>query len=248
MPNETKDIIRELSHLTASGVRTSDIFDDWLDMVHATLTMLPDHMKALRESGTLAQDNEETQKTFERIRARYRDNSNYLDRFAKAFAILMNSTEEYQDTVGNVYMEFGSPSKGNGQFFTPFHVAKVMAEINSDHLAGLVHERIKAAIKGDPLAEAMLMMGMALEGNDTEEWMITRIIPSVASRIEPVKVCDPSCGSGVMFLATASSIPTWMTQMGLVQFSGMDIDQTCVKMCQINVMLYGLNGFAIRML
>lgn len=248
MPNETKDIIRELSHLTASGVRTSDIFDDWLDMVHATLTMLPDHMKSLRETGRIAEDAPDTAKTFERIRARYRDNSNYLDRFAKAFGILMNSTEEYQDTVGNVYMEFGSPSKGNGQFFTPFHVAKMMAEINSDHLAGLVHKRIKSAIKGNPLAEAMLMAGLVLEGGDAEEWLITRIIPSVAEKIDPVTVCDPSCGSGVMFLATASSIPAWMTQMGLVQFSGMDIDQTCVKMCQINVMLYGLNGFAIRML
>jgi hypothetical protein len=33
---------------------------------------------------------------------------------------------------------------------------------------------------------------------------------------------------------------------GLVQFYGMDIDMSCVKMAQINMMIYGLNGFNLK--
>jgi hypothetical protein len=49
-----------------------------------------------------------------------------------------------------------------------------------------------------------------------------------------------------MFLAAAKQFDPWMLDWGLVHFSGCDIDQTCVRMCQVNMMIYGLNGYSIK--
>lgn len=37
-----------------------------------------------------------------------------------------------------------------------------------------------------------------------------------------------------------------MMDWNLVQFYGMDIDQTCVNMARLNLMLHGMNGFSIK--
>jgi type I restriction-modification system DNA methylase subunit len=37
-----------------------------------------------------------------------------------------------------------------------------------------------------------------------------------------------------------------MLDWGFVQFYGQDIDQTCVQMAQINMMLHGLNGYSMK--
>lgn len=245
MNTHVKAIIRELEKCLSSGLRPSQIYEDWLLMVHASLEILPEHAKSAKQTGQLAEDNQETKKLWERLRERY-DNPVYWEHLAKAFAILMNSTDEYYDVVGDIYMNFGNPNKRSGQFFTPFHVAKLMAEIHAKSTEALVHERIKDAIKGNILAESMLLAGMTLEGDEAYEWLVTRILPAIAKDIEVVTVSDPACGSGVMFLALASCLPRWMTEFGLVQFYGMDIDQMCVLMCKVNVMLYGLNGYAVK--
>ena len=49
-----------------------------------------------------------------------------------------------------------------------------------------------------------------------------------------------------MLLAGARQFPAWAAQAGLVQLHGMDIDQTCVTMAQVNMMLYGLNGAGLH--
>ena len=49
-----------------------------------------------------------------------------------------------------------------------------------------------------------------------------------------------------MLLAGARQFPAWAAQAGLVQLHGMDIDQTCVTMAQVNMMLYGLNGTGLH--
>jgi hypothetical protein len=59
---------------------------------------------------------------------------------------------------------------------------------------------------------------------------------------EPWTVSDPAVGSGVMLLATASVLPPWAIEYGLVQFYGMDIDRRCVRMTAINCRLYALNA------
>ncbi len=53
------------------------------------------------------------------------------ERFSRMYANLeMALTEEIKDILGEVYMESGCGSKITGQFFTPFHVSKMMARLS----------------------------------------------------------------------------------------------------------------------
>jgi type I restriction-modification system DNA methylase subunit len=194
----------------------------------------------------MANDPPEVIRHMKVLRARYKHES-YFDLFSQAFAFLLESAEEdWSDTIGEVYMEFGHPSKWGGQFFTPYPLAKMMSMMTASDIPAQVHERIKAACKADPLAQSILMTGTLLDGQEAKKWYFEKLIPAVALNVKQVTVNDYSCGSGVMFLAAASEIPRWMLDWGFVQFYGQDIDQTCVQMAQINMMLHGLNGYSMK--
>ena len=53
------------------------------------------------------------------------------EEFTKLLAFLIQALEEkHQDFLGQVYMNFKLGNTASGQFFTPYHVSKLMAEIN----------------------------------------------------------------------------------------------------------------------
>ncbi len=125
------------------------------------------------------------------------------EEFVKAWAVLAKNfypEETYQDIIGGLYIELIGSDKGFGQFFTPWHIAKMMAEM----------------IIGTPDL-------------------------SIYTAQQPMTICDPACGSGIMLLAVASSLPREFIDQGRVVFYGMDIDLTCVKMARLNAGLYGLD-------
>lgn len=217
---------------------TRDAFDDWLSVAEASLAMLPEHgRQALR--GKTAEDSEETRTLFARCAQRWGREG--MTEFADMTGILMEAAgEDYLDLLGDVFMEISG--NRTDQFFTPMPVAQMMAQINSPE--ALVHERLKSAIEASPVASAMLIAGAILKDPRLcEAHLIANIIPNAIEQYKPVTLCDPACGSGVMFIAQAACLPAWMTQLGLVQFYGQDIDVRCVRMTKINIMLYGLNGF-----
>lgn len=244
-----REILKNLERLTAYGSTTYQIFDDWLDLTLDSLTGTHGRMRCILEETTYQEPAESTA-LFARLRNRYGDGSNRrtnpFDYFAQATAALWRTTNDgYWDTVGDTYMEWGVSNKWNGQFFTPFHVADLMAGLLGSPAAQVQENLVEAIGKSIP-AQARLMAGLAYSviGDETlyRAYFITRILPHVLPHYEPVKVHDPACGSGVMFLAYARHTPPWMLNMGLVQFFGQDIDASCVKMAHINSMLYGLNG------
>jgi len=77
--------------------------------------------------------------------------------------------------------------------------------------------------------------------------MDVRILEFCAKSFKRVEVCDPACGSGNMFLGVAAALPQWMNDYNLVEYHGTDIDGLCVKMAKLNLMLYGLNGYSLRL-
>lgn len=245
-----REIEKILSKVEATGQRPYQIFSDWLELIEAALKAMPAHLTAAAR-GEMHQDDEETAALWARMRTRYGDddpkrNKRYFTLFAKAFAILFEaSTTDYMDVIGAVYMSYGWPSKGAGQFFTPWHVAQMMAQMTiGDGRAQVFQQLGKAARETkDLMAQATLMASYAIrDAEQAEQHLIYNVIPMLAPTYEPIKISDPCCGSGVMFLAAAQCFPWWAVSMGLVQFYGQDIDLTCVRMATVNSRLYGLNG------
>jgi type I restriction-modification system DNA methylase subunit len=197
-------IITHLTECMTSHTRSSEVFDDWVNIVIACLEALPRHLQNGFINGVPAEDTEEVKALWSRLNTKYTPDQ--MGSFSRAFAELLNSSEEWADTIGDVYQEFGHPMTHGGQYFTPWSVAKAMAEMT-----------------------------------------LMDIETTLKTKAEPVTICDPCCGSGVMLLAAASCCPSWAIQCGRVQFYGQDIDNNCVKMARINMMLYGLNGYGVRL-
>jgi hypothetical protein len=241
-----KAIIRTLEIVQEIGVQPYTAFDDFLDIALLTLESMPHHAQA-QKAGIAYQDPPEVAKVFDRIKARYGER--YYNLFAQALGeLFLSASDGYQDVIGAVYMEYGIPNKNTGQFFTPYHVAAAMAQMTMLGIERKVHDRIKEAAAKDPFAAAVIMAGVFVREGEAFEYFYNQVLPAVAHLVEPVTVCDCCCGSGVMLLAAASCTPRWALDFGLVRFFGQDIDETCVKMAKVNLMLYGLNGFYLRCL
>lgn len=215
-----------------------DAFEDWLALTEKSLLTIPARARLAWE-GTQFEDTDETKTLFARCMDRYGRKG--MAGFAEMTGLLMEAaSQDYADVLGSVFMEVGA--NGRDQFFTPMTVARMMARMNDTE--GLLHERLTHAIHRSPAASAYLLSGLALEGERLKEaHLIANVIPAAIGHYDPVRVCDPCCGSGVLFIAEASCLPSWMTRLGLVRFEGIDLDPRCVRMTHINMMLYGLNGF-----
>ena len=250
MPNRyATEIIKRLEKVSAIGVDYFTIFDDWLEMVNAALEALPRHVEAAVKTRTLAEDTDEVKKLWERLRSRYH-RPYCWEYFQQAFHILLESADadDWDDTIGDVYMEMNIANKRNGQFFTPYPIARLAAGLNN--IEEMLYEHLTAAYLKSPYG----VMHQAILGDRAAERipqfvkeMGQGIVPLVVEHFEVIKVSDCACGSGVMLLAAAETTPRWALDWGLVQFYGQDIDQTCVTMARINMMLHGLNGYSIKL-
>lgn len=67
-----------------------------------------------------------------------------LDVFMGWIDKAMNGDIPFRDFAGEIYMDSGTSNKKSGQFFTPYHVSKLMAECNFDK------DKLKAEIAEDP--------------------------------------------------------------------------------------------------
>jgi hypothetical protein len=246
-----KRIIKELDHITANGTSPHVIFDDFLQMTLAALEAMPNHARSIISGNGFAEDTEETRKLFERLRSRYPKPYSW-QRFSNAFYILLDSADGpdgslvYADTIGEVYMEWGISNKHSGQFFTPYHLASAMADIQD--VEALVYQRLEEAYLKTPAGAFHLLLTNAERVSKFIREHGEDLIVMCAEHFERITVNDCACGSGVMFLAVAEHTPRWALDWGLVQFFGQDIDQTCVMMAKINMMIYGLNGYKLKLL
>jgi hypothetical protein len=239
------------------GVRAADLFRDFLEIVELTLLRLPVQLDAVLKTGRVeAEDPPEIVGRWKAISEKYRNPKEVFKCFAEGFNYLLEQSVKpeggpsYADVIGCAYMQFLSlrDQSYKGQFFTPSPVAKLMAEISCGEIEELVKGRLKEALEKSPIAQAMGMaLSVCMDQDGINELAWKYMGPLIKETYEPVSIMDPCVGSGVMLLAAASTIPRQYTDLGLVQYYGIDIDPICVQMCRINVMLYGLNGWSYRL-
>jgi N-6 DNA Methylase len=98
----------------------------------------------------------------------------------------------------------------------------------------------------DPFVDGIiaLMLGMRRieQHREAKHCLTIEIIPEVRTQIDPLKMIDPTCGSGVMLLAWAAAIPDYLIPWGCVALYGVDLDPLCTEIARTNAVLYGLDG------
>lgn len=107
-----KGILEALESILRHGYNSYDILNDWLDlMLYALQRDDPHYLEIVRKY-----------KNDRPIGERE------IDYFCKAFALLQLEMQKTNDDVlGQIYMEWNMSNKFRGQFFTPKHVASMMA-------------------------------------------------------------------------------------------------------------------------
>jgi hypothetical protein len=109
-----KDILKCLEAILARGYSSYMIFNDWLDLMIFALQRDDEHyLEIVRKY-------KNTGKRGERE----------IDYFCQAFAHLqMEMKKTNDDVLGQIYMQWNQNNKYRGQFFTPKHIACLIAKV-----------------------------------------------------------------------------------------------------------------------
>lgn len=245
-------ILKQLEAVCLAGRKTWDVYEDWLDVCVATLEAMPRHVESAAATGKPADDTQDVQDLWATLRTKYGKGD--FEHFRNAFAALLDLAskrgwEGYDgtwDVLGQVYMQLNASSNHSGQYFTPWSIASMMANFETQNIDAECRARVAEAINAGPWGMMGLANGASITQPGKEEIMLHALIDAYGS-LCPITVYDAACGSGVMLLAFASQCPRWAIDYNVVRFFGQDIDHTCVKMARANLMLYGLNGYSIRL-
>ncbi|MCB0197634.1 MAG: hypothetical protein KDJ65_37160, partial [Anaerolineae bacterium] len=244
-----KSILKTLKSIcTLSGQRPSVVWDDFLLITEAELQRLPDNVKAIAATGRPAEDPPEIKRAYAQIRVRYRPRLTDAWRcFSEAFCQLTEVTDgglwsattptglSGPDILGDIYQTWSNIDPAwAGQYFTPWPVALMMARLLVPHGEREIFDRIKKALLhgANQLGQALLLAGMAIPDDDAlfaRDYFFNRVLPAAMPFYDPLTVNEPAVGSGIMLLAAASTFPEWAVKLGLVRFTGQDLDQTCVR-------------------
>lgn len=93
--------------------------------------------------------------------------SNYgkkeLDAFDQIFDLIVTAYDRNadQDLLGELYMALGLGNDRSGQFFTPYDICKLMAEINIDNAAMQIEERGWISINDPAVGAGALLIAFA---------------------------------------------------------------------------------------
>jgi len=245
-------IIKAINDTCHSGRRAFGVFDDWLDIALAALKAMPRHAESVKTTGAPAEDTAEVQAMYERLRTVYsRDD---FARFVAAFHALMDEAQRRGwgghggtwDVLGSVYMQIDAANERSGQYFTPWEICRLMAFATLEDVESDCRARIASAINRGPWGAMGMANGEHIVRAGNEQTMLYALAHNY-KHLDPLLISDVACGSGSMLLAAAAACPRWALDYNIVQFFGQDIDRTCVKMARINMMLYGLNGYSLRL-
>jgi hypothetical protein len=275
--NFPQEIIRRLEQIVAiSGVSRNKTFESFVYLSEATLKALPDQVRAAGATGHLAPDPPEIAEVFSRVRSHY-DGSwltpdrvqRVWQRFGEAFTLLLEATApglwgepnslniagplSGPDILGFIYQTWVGADVKRGEIYTPWPASRLLSAVTlGSNTERLVYDRLKEALchPDNVLGAATLLAGLALPENEPEairDYFINRVVPAAINFYSPVTICDPCLGSGLLHLATACIMPSWMVKNALITFAGQDISRLAIAMFETTARLYGLNGYALQL-
>lgn len=250
-----KDIIKALHTAQAHcGEGMSRLFPRWLTFCHAFMDHAP------RVYGAVIRGDTEQAEALdaEFKRAAGQPSPQVMDAFREGLRSLLMSvlTEEgdfrYSDVIGSIYMGVGACEE-TGQFFTPYNVARCMAEmvLGAGQAEALVRQRWDEMAANNPAFDVCAhMVGLYSMMRPVDDQymppLISRMHDKMREMFKPILLLDPCCGSGVMHVAAASCIPRPLIDAGFFAFHGVDLDPVCVDMARLNCKLFGLNGWGMK--
>ncbi len=130
-----QQIIKVLAKLEHVGGyrRPRDVFSDWLDLVEATLHMLPQQLLYLRMHQTFMPPDQEPpriQEVFKRVMRPYGDRWNEAQKlFQEAYGILTEAAHGMVfDALGAISMALEIGNARAGQYFSPWAIATTSAK------------------------------------------------------------------------------------------------------------------------
>jgi len=140
-----KEILETLEKVSYSNSRYQ-VFEDWLDLM----------LDAMQEK------NDEYLKIVKKYDNTGEKGKRPIDYFSQAFGLLMKEmSEKNEDILGKIYMSWNVSNKHTGQFFTPSHIAGLMADL----VAVEKDEKDKPKSVLDPCCGSGTMLIEALKKN-----------------------------------------------------------------------------------
>lgn len=116
MSNGIQEILKELERISQNGFNPYSIFCDWIDIM----------LYALQE------DDKHYLEIVDKYRNGQPKDIREIGNFCKAFALLqLEMKQSNDDILGQVYMQWNIANSHKGQFFTPKHIASLMALISN---------------------------------------------------------------------------------------------------------------------
>lgn len=224
------------------GPHLDQVFRDWLDLVEGVLNDIQAPLRKLQVAQSSTAVPPTADEVWSRLAHRYQHPEAFSLLSAACGTLIAGAAKQVHDDIGDVYMGACLGDDRRGQFFTPWHICMMMAQMTILDGAADIEARIAAAIAQSPDALAAQEAGAHLTGEAALAWRIARVLPHATPHIERITHSDLACGSARMLLAAAAQYPGWANALGLVSYVGADIDGLCCQMARLNFKLFGLDG------
>lgn len=197
MKNEAKaEIVKRIQRMSGSQ-SPYNIFSDWIECFALSIANT-----CMMMCGSVCQERE---KRYLQIINKY--SKDERTQLAEMCGLLTAAYEDgdsirFGDILGEIYMESGSGNKHTGQFFTPYHVSLLTAEMS---------------------------------------------IPADYNGEKPIKINEPTCGSGGMIVAAAEVLyRRGINFQKCMRVQTQDLDWRAVYMCYVQLSLFGINAVVVQ--
>lgn len=125
----SKKVMKEMIMKLSGKHSVWDIFNDFLELSVMSISCSVDKLKKEERNGKYIQ-----------IASKY--NENELKILSNMLGELAATLEENtSDILGELFMELELGGKWNGQFFTPYHICKLVAEVNLNKCEEIINNK-----------------------------------------------------------------------------------------------------------